>query len=148
MSKGQYGVDKKRFIIKLLVAVLFLISLFEIIPAVVEDAAWDAKYYSKDNMIRQCEENYYDRDFEGLLWYMNLYELYDEDYDIYWEAVNAYNDYVSWHAWKGTLVSGEMEEAAQKEAEARKRVEENARNCEFKKNQRILDGFVERVNSE
>lgn len=148
MSNGQYEVNKKRFIIKLIVAVLFLLSLYEIVSTAIEDAAWETEYYSKDNMIRQCDEKYYDRDFTGLLWYMKLYDLNGEDYDIYWEVVNAYNDYVSWHAWKGTLVSGEMAEATQKEAETRKKVEENAKNCKFMKNQRILDGFVEKVTSE
>lgn len=148
MSKGQYGVNKKRFIIKLIVAVFFLLSLFEMFSTAIEDAAWEAEYHSKDHMIRQCDEDYYDRNFAGLLWYLKLYDLYDEDYDMYWEVVNAYNDYVSWHAWKGTLEFGEMPEAVQKEAEARQKVEENARNCEFTKNQRILDGFVEKVNSE
>lgn len=148
MSRGQYDVNKKRFIIKFIVAVFFLISLIQMIFTSIEDAAWEAEYNSKNNMIRQCDEDYYDRDFAGLLWYLKLYDLYDEDYDIYWEIVNAYNDYVSWHAWKETLESGEMPEAMQKEAEARQKVEENARNCEFTKNQKILNGFVERVNAE
>lgn len=148
MSRRQYGVNKKHFIIKLVVAVFFLFTLFEMVAMSIEDAAWEAEYHSKDNMIRQCDEDYYDRDFAGLLWYLKLYDLYEEDYDIYWEAVNAYNDYVSWHAWKETLDSGEMVFAVEKEAEARQKVEENARNCKFEKNQRILDGFVDTMKEE
>ena len=148
MSKGQYGISKKCFIIKLIVVVFFLISLYEMISAAIEDAAWEAEYTSKDTMVRQCDERYYDREFSDLLWFLKLYDLYDEDYDIYWEAVNAYNDYISWHAWKGTLESGEMPEAVQKEAEARQKVEGNASNCKFTKNQKILDGFVEAMQTE
>lgn len=144
MSRGQYGVNKKHFIIKLIVVLFFLFTLFEMIAMSIEDAAWDAKYYSKDNMIRQCDEEYYDRDFAGLLWYLKLYELYDDDYAIYWEIVNAYNDYVSWHAWKGALESREMQEAVEKEAQARQRLEENSKNCKFEKNQKILDSFIEK----
>lgn len=148
MSKGQYGVNKKRFVIKLIIAFLFLISLYEIITSSIEDVAWDAEYYSKDSMIRRCDEHYYDRDFSELLWYLKLYDLYDDDYDMYWESVNAYNDYLSWHAWKGALDSGEMPEAAQKEAEARLKVEENAKNCDFSQTQKILDGFVTAMETE
>ena len=148
MSNGQYQVNKKFFIIKRIVAVFFLLSLVQMITEGIEEAAWDARYHSTENMIRQCDEDYYDRDFYGLLWYLKLYDLYDDDYDIYWEAVNAYNDYVRWHAWKGTLESGEMPEATQKETEARQKVEDNARNCEFTKNQKILDGFVEAMQTE
>lgn len=126
MTNRQYQVNKKFFIIKLIVAVFFLLSLVQMVTEGIEEAAWDARYHSTENMIRQC----------------------DEDYDIYWEVVNAYNDYVRWHAWKGTLESGEMPEAAQKEAEARQKVEENAKNCEFMKNQKILDGFVEVMQTE
>lgn len=148
MSRSQYVVNKKHFIIKLIIVVFFLFTLFEMVAMSIEEAAWDARYHSKENMIRQCDEDYYDRDFVNLLWLLKLYDLYEEDYDIYWEAVNAYNDYVSWHAWKGALKAGEMPEAIQKEAEARKKVEENARNCNFAKNQRILDGFVEEMKKE
>ncbi len=148
MSNRQYQVNRKFFIIKLIVAVFFLLSLVQMITEGVEEAAWDARYHSAESMIRQCDEEYYDRDFYGLLWYLKLYDLYGEDYDIYWEAVNAYNDYVRWHAWKGTLESGEIPESVQKEAEARQKVEDNARNCEFTKNQKILDGFVEAMQTE
>ena len=50
MSKGQYGVNKKRFIIKLVIAFLFLTSLYEMITSAIEDAAWDVEYMSKDSM--------------------------------------------------------------------------------------------------
>lgn len=148
MSKGQYGVNKKRFIIKLVIAFLFLTSLYEMITSAIEDAAWDVEYMSKDSMIRQCDERYYDREFSDLLWFLKLYDLYEEDYDKYWECVNAYNDYLSWHAWKGTLESGEMPEAVGKEAEARRKVEENALKCRFSQNQKILDGFVTAMETE
>lgn len=148
MNRGQYGVNKKRFIIKLIIAIFFLFILYEMIVMSIEDVAWDARYHSKDNMIRQCDEEYYDRDYVGLSRHLKLYELYEEDYAIYWEVVNAYNDYVSWHAWNGALESGEMPEALEKETQARQRVEQNSKNCKFEKNQKILDSFIEKMNTE
>ncbi len=145
MSKGRYAVNKKRFWCKLVVSVVLLCSLYTLISGMVEDAAWEAEYYTTENMTRRCDEYYYDRDFYGLYDFMELYELYGEEYELYWEVVNAYRDYVSWHAWKKAADSGEMPMAAEKEEEMRRKIEEHAGDCRFSKNQKVLDDFAEQT---
>lgn len=136
-----------RMVLKLIVA--FLLGLFLMSAGLffLEEAEW--AFYDKDEALRVsfCDEYYYKRDFARLRDELTLYDLQGEHYDIYWEVVDGYEDYVEYWQWNRTdeeAVSGSSEKASY----YRQKVIANARNCEYEKNQKILDKWAQEAELE
>lgn len=69
---------------------------------------------TKAELINWCERDYRSRDYSGLYEHLNLYHLYDSDFDLYWEAVNGYNTLISYDQWRraaGMGIAGAEEQA-------------------------------------
>ena len=91
---------------------------------------------------------------------LTLYDLRGENYEIYWEIVNGYADYIQYMNYSTiedrenvivsyTLKSGEQQEVsfvpAKKIEEYRNKVLENAENVKYERNKRYLTEFVQKV---
>lgn len=91
--------------------------------------------------VNRCDELYYEKQYGKLLEFMNLYETYDERYDVYWEVVNAYIDVTEYIKW--TKVSDEqMKNASYMQEFYKNKVLSNAQNPKFSQNRKYLDEFV------
>ena len=133
------------FLIKLLVSFLIIFTIYQFITMKIEDAWDDARFNSTEQRLESCDRYYYDRDFERLYDQLCLFELYGEEFDLYWEAVDGYWDYLQYTMWKGAYEQGQLAEAEEKMQSFRDKVCRNAEQCEFKKNQRLLNGYRDLV---
>ena len=126
-------------IVKTVVALFLLLIIISSVAAMAESIRDDYENSSENvaRMIGYCDRDYYDRDYGRLLSTLDLYDLYGEDYEKYWEAVNAYEDFIYYTECKG--LKGYEEEAEKCLAKIR----DNARNCKFEENRKILEGFVD-----
>lgn len=41
-------------------------------------------------MVNQCDSYYYEKDYGELRDILTLYDLYDDEFQVYWDAVDAY----------------------------------------------------------
>lgn len=90
--------------------------------------------------IRYCDRSYYDRDFADLKETLTLYELNDDEFDVYWEAVNGYETYIDYIQWTAAAAAG-MQGAEEHAQQSYAAVRENAENCQFSQNETILQKF-------
>ena len=142
---GDYSVKVFHFVIKCIVSVIVVFNFIVI-----------AKEYYKS----RCEEKYIDREFDSLHDYLNLYHLQGEDYGIYWEMVNGYEDYTIYMNYKSMeeqenisfSYMGKYDQpqeisfmTSQKIEEYRNKVLENAENVKYERNKRYLTEFAQKV---
>ncbi len=78
-------------------ALLLLILLLTVISAVQLIAEGDEP--GEAELIGWCEKDYYARDYARLYETLTLYDLYEERYAGYWEAVNAYREACAVEQW-------------------------------------------------
>ena len=144
---GSMASEKKNFIIKLIVCVNFVLFLVLLVGAMISDARDDAERESFGYRVESLEDDYYRGDYA---WLREMLEYYDSEYDdmddeafdVYREAVKAYEDYAAWRSWYGSLGTELDVEAQEKEAQYREAVYENAKNCQDTHNQKILNNLV------
>ena len=79
-----------------LIALVWLLMLLSSVILVISENGDNA---SKADLIRWCDGSYYDRDYAGLYDTLTLYDLYDEDFAHYWEAVDRYQAYAKYKQW-------------------------------------------------
>ena len=118
------------------------------------------KYSGKEYYKSRCEEKYIDREFDSLHDYLNLYHLQGEDYGIYWEMVNGYEDYAMYMNYKSMedqenisfSYIGENDQpqeisfiTSQKIEEYRNKVLENAENVKYERNKRYFTEFAQKA---
>ena len=97
---GKFTDRKKpstaKLVIKTIIAVIiglfFIMTAFSAIAAISEDFV----DYGDDTaaMINSCNRSYYEKDYSELRDTLILFELYDDDFDKYWEICSAYEQYV------------------------------------------------------
>lgn len=156
----QYEVKIFPFILKLLVSVLALLFLIQLALLLPEEVKDKVKYSGDEYYISRCEAEYTDREFDKLYDLLTLYDLRGENYEIYWEIVNGYADYIQYMNYSTiedrenvivsyTLKSGEQQEVsfvpAKKIEEYRNKVLENAENVKYERNKRYLTEFAQKV---
>ena len=146
-TEKTYEVNMGVFLVKLVIVILFLLLLISSISILIEERKSEMEFHNDFEYISWCDRLYYNRDFSGLLGELRLYELQGETYDIYWEAVNAYQDYLKWHSWHQSLSSKSLKNAVSMEKEYRGRVIENAKSCRNEQNQKLLNSYVEQLES-
>lgn len=97
---------------------------------------------SQADLINWCEDDYSDGNYASLYDLLTLYELYNnEDFAIYWEAVEgcqAYQQYRQWHQAAKLGMEGAQEKADASYAQ----LEKLAAAPEFPRNERILEEFL------
>ena len=94
--------------------------------------------------ISWCERDYRNRDFAELYEELTLSNLYGEDYDVYWEAVEGYNLLVSCYQWREAEQAGVADAHAHAQS-ALQSLETLAQNSEFSQNSKILADFVSKA---
>lgn len=124
----------------LLIALLYYEAVFTI--AFVVENNYDQRDMA--NKIQMCDEYYYKKQYGKLKESLELYELYDDHFDVYWEAVKGNSDYLQYLQWSKTDPSIVKDSAARAES-YRQKVQDNGENCRFEKNQKQLDWYMERI---
>ena len=140
--KKEKGPSVFGFVIKTAVAlgmVLFLILIAGIILETIsekngmKDATWKMDY---------MDSLFYDHKYTEIRTELELYELDGEEFDIYWEIVNGYADYMDYLQWARTT-EDMVEGSSQKAAEYQQKVIRNAESCRFERNQKQLNAWKE-----
>lgn len=101
---------------------------------------------SKSEGINHCERHYQEKDFGSLQNVLALYDLYDDTYDVYWEAATGYEALIRYYQWH---------EAAKQDIEGAQALAENlhqqletmAQNPAFPKNAHILNEFLQQADA-
>ena len=128
-----------KLIAAFLLAYLWLYIAFAMIGEIWEESKDKAE---QDYMlINWCDEYYYEKDYGRLLDYLKLYDAYDEKYDVYWEVVDAYTNYLEWEKW--SKISEEtFNDARAMEEMYYDKVMNASKNCRFSQNQKYIDDFA------
>ena len=149
---GDYSVKMFPFVIKCIVSVIVIFDFIVIAVALPENISDHVKYSGK--------EYYNDREFDSLHDYLNLYHLQGEDYGIYWEMVNGYEDYTIYMNYKSMeeqenisfSYMGKYDQpqeisfiTSQKIEEYRNKVLENAGNVKYERNKRYFTEFAQKA---
>lgn len=92
--------------------------------------------------ISWCADDYARRDYEELYGTLTLFDLYSEEYDLYWEAVNGYNTYLQCLQYQNAARQG-MENADTLASDALAKLETMAASPQFSQNGPLLQGFLD-----
>jgi len=132
--------SKARLIVKLsaaiLAALLLLVLVFSLVSSLAEggDATSDADY------VNWCERDYRARDYARLFETLTLYDLYDQRYDLYWEATEGHETLLLHRQWCAAAAAGEA--GAQQKAEALLgELKEKCEHPRHAENASLLNGF-------
>lgn len=135
------GIIIKSLILSFLVFILGGIMIFTITYVFIGDYET-----SEADIVNGCNGYYYEKEYGELRNYLLLFDAFGENYDMYWEIVDGYGDYMQYVQWSSTSeddVSGSSEMAEH----YRKKVEENVNNCKFSQNEEQLRVYLDEVNN-
>lgn len=128
-----------KIVLKLILVVV--LTLNSILAAIGIIASIGERYdFTKDDiprMLDQCNELYYKRKFGELKDHLTLYELYDEQFDKYWEICDAYEAYMDHVIYKNT----EEDETLPLE-----RLTEIMNSTKYPDNRKVIEGFISEIN--
>ena len=123
-------------------ALLLLILLLTVISAVQLIAEGDEP--GEAELIGWCERDYYARDYARLYETLTLYDLYEERYTGYWEAVNAYREACAVEQWVRAAQLG-IDGAAERAEENLASLRARAAAPQDERNGALLRAFVEQA---
>ena len=123
-------------------ALLLLILLLTVISAVQLIAEGDEP--GEAELIGWCERDYYARDYARLYETLTLYDLYEERYTGYWEAVNAYREACAVEQWARAAQLG-IDGAAERAEENLASLRARAAAPQDERNGALLRAFVEQA---
>lgn len=136
-----------KFVLKivgiLILALLFFNLLFGVLD-MVRDDDWTA---DTGRMVSICDREYYDRDFADLREFLELYELYSPEFDMYWEIADGYEDYLLWRQWE-RAAQMKLPNGEEQAARYAQKLRENLQANRFAPNAPILQGFVDQTQAE
>lgn len=98
----------------------------------------------KADYVNWCNRYYYAKEYGSLLEELQLFNLYDEEFDIYWEITDGYRDYIEYEQWS-SVTDEELPGSSQKAEEYRQKVIDDVKNCEFEANRERLQEFVDKI---
>ena len=123
-------------------ALLLLILLLTVISAVQLIAEGDEP--GEAELIGWCERDYYARDYARLYETLTLYDLYEERYAGYWEAVNAYREACAVEQWVRAAQLG-IDGAAERVEENLASLRARAAAPQDERNGALLRAFAEQA---
>ena len=123
-------------------ALLLLILLLTVISAVQLIAEGDEP--GEAELIGWCERDYYARDYARLYETLTLYDLYEERYAGYWEAVNAYREACAVEQWVRAAQLG-IDGAAERAEENLASLRARAAAPQDERNGALLRAFAEQA---
>ena len=108
--------------------------------------AFDRDDVNLVSSINQCEEAYRERDFAALLDRLNLYDLYDPEFDLYWEVAEGYDQMVACRQWLAAAKAG-VDGSEQKAQAILEQLRSWAETPQFPQNKKILQGFLQQASA-
>lgn len=145
MNRQKMQPTKLRIIVKFctLLLGLYLLITFMFFTVQYATGSYDViltKAEQMDCYERLYKENNYSELRDALL----LYDAYDEEFDLYWEAVNGYGDYMQYLQWEKSM-NAKIEGSEEMVARYEDIVNNNFLHCEFEKNKSQLEAYVNRI---
>ena len=137
---------KLRIAFKFLLAAIVLFFLAATLLLIIENGVDNIRDEDPATYIRWCDRDYYDRDWAKLADTLTLFELYGDEYAMYWEAVKGYSDLVQYEQWRAAQEQS-LPHAESMAAQFAERLRENAENAAFPQNKEILNGFASAAES-
>lgn len=101
----------------------------------------DQTYY-----VSKCDRYYYERDFDKLYSIMNLYDLYDSEFEQYWEILDGYVVYQDYYMWTKAETAG-VEGAAAYIEDCQTKLSTMAKDCQFELNKELLNTWAQEIQS-
>ena len=123
-------------------ALLLLILLLTVISAM--ELIVEGDEPGEAELIGWCEKDYYARDYARLYETLTLYDLYEERYTGYWEAVNAYREACAVEQWVRAAQLG-IDGAAERAEENLASLRARAAAPQDERNGALLRAFVEQA---
>lgn len=133
------------FILKIIACILVIMLIYSTIQMTIESAWDDARYNSKEHHLEYCDKYFYDRNFSDLYGELELYDLQSQEFDCYWEVVNGYWDYLEYSMYVNASKQVTTKDYSEKIMFQRDKIENNAKHCKFQSNQKLLNGFVDKL---
>ena len=129
-----------RLAIKTIAAILLLLIAAALLYAAFHTARNSGKRSLADD-ISYCDYNYYERNYAGLYGSLALYGQFSEEFDKYWEAIDAYRAYTAAVEWQTALDNG-REGAKEKYDQAIEELKTIEKNAQFSENRAIINGYL------
>ena len=131
-----------KVLLKTLAAILAGIILFFCFTGFAALMTYGFDATGKAELINWCEETYIARRYDELREQLELHNLYDEDFALYWEAVEGYELRCLCIQWSMAAEQGIV--GAEKAAgQCLSQLKTMAENPQFSRNARLLEGFLE-----
>ena len=132
------------FLIKLAVSLCLLFFVFLVGTIIIETISDNNKNKDSTSYMEYLDSMFYKQDYTGIREEMELFDLTGDEFATYWEIVDGYTDYLDYEQWR--MTTEEMVPGSSKKAEDfKKKVVENANNCQFSRNQKQLNVWKETV---
>lgn len=129
--------------LKTIIAVVIAMLLFLFGAATISIISEDFVDYGDDTaeMINNCNRYYYNKEYGDLRDSLDLWGLYSEEFDKYWEICDAYELYVECYEYAG------LEDGTDKVKLLQAQLGTMAQQCRFAENQNRLNQFYSDVMS-
>lgn len=99
---------------------------------------------SEKDLIRWCDDDYYARDYGRLYETLSLYDLNGEQYDKYWDLVNAYIYYENYLMWEKAEAAG-LDHAAEHMEEYYDLLYQSAETCAYPLHKGTIEDFMKEI---
>lgn len=129
-----------RIVIKGIVLSLVSLTFFLTAIAVIGLVA-DEYDTTKADIVDRCNDYYYDKEYGDLYDYLILYDAYDEAYDVYWEIIDGYVNYIECAKWSAVSLD-DVPDADKMAALYKEKLQKCIADCKFDKNKRELERFA------
>lgn len=143
----MYGEDDSimKMLLKVLLKVLcvgiIFLTIYSMANVGIENIIESSEEKDMSSYVNACDRYYYEKQYGQLRDYLFLYELYDDTFDVYWEVVNGYCDYIECVQWASAAETG-LDGSISIAEQYLQKVAENAENCRFPANEERLCEYV------
>lgn len=103
--------------------------------------------YNEADWVSMCDYEYYNKNYGMLKDTLMMRNSQEPEYDVYWEAVNGFEDYQMYLQYTKAAAAG-MEDAVKIAEEYKQKVIKNAKNCVDSRNLKQLEKYVQLLEKE
>lgn len=103
--------------------------------------------YNRADWVRMCDYEYYEKDYGRLKDTLMMGDSQEKEFDVYWEAVNGFEDYQMYLQYRKADAAG-VGETEEKMEEYRQKVIANAKKCADSRNKKQLEKYVQLLGKE
>lgn len=136
------GTLLKKIAILVLILGGIIVSVIFICTLLLKEFEEDDDSLSYKNSL--CRTYYDDEQYGQLYYILTSSNLYDEEYEVYWEIVNGYIDYMEYGKWLN-VTEEQISGSTEKIAYYRQKVIDNAKNCKYQQNKQQLNEYVDMI---